>query len=905
MLSRLRTACLLITSALAACAACATALAQAGQFDLLGPVIEVKVNHAGRTLPIAEVPSLAEGDRIWLHPVLSDHQAVRYLMVAAFLRGSTNPPPDEWFTRAETWDKKVIEEGIYVTVPPGAQQAIVFLAPETGGDFSTLKNAVRGRPGAFVRASQDLNEASLDRARLDDYLDSIRKVDDPARIKETSTMLARSLALKVDQQCFDRTSDQQAPCLMQNQDQLILDNGRSMSVTSALTNGPASDLALQAGAAPQSNYGYYNSYIAAAMDIAKILDNFHTAQYQYIPALSSDTDLTMQLRLNTPPSFHNPKSVLVIALPPVGPPQPPPLYPVDPKQTLCMQRQPLVLPVEGAPAVFATDFAHGLTLHLEGQSAAGLGQPAKSADLPVKADAALGGFVVPVQALANGGLGSEVKATVHGFWGFEPYTGPTFKLESTDNADWKVAEADSSALVVGRDDELHLSSPTAACVDDVSFKDAQGKVTKVTWKLTKPDEITAKLPLKDAQPGEITLEITQAGARDPSALTVASFTEAGKLNDFSLHAGDKSGTLTGTRLDEVARLTLKDATFTPAKLTRSGTTDDLTLDVTGPGGKPVKVPALSPGEHLTAHVVLKDGRKLDVPATITMARPQVMVLNKNVQLPPAAPQETAHINLTAPNELPLDGKLTFALKSQVPSSFARGESIEIATGDGMASVNLSLSSGQLVLQDAKTAIATLDPLKAFGTSAFGPLEVRPVMADGTAGDWQPLATLVRLPVVAALTCPPDPTAPCSLTGSGLYLIDSVGADPQFTKSMSVPDGFAGSSLDLPHMTGQELFVKLRDDPSVVNTLQLDAPVVAKTTRPTRPGGRRSDTAATQGLNPMPADPGATPNPVSIPSPASSGSPAGSEPPAVAPVPQPQPEQPATAPPNGNPPAQPH
>jgi hypothetical protein len=300
--------------------------------------------------------------------------------------------------------------------------------------------------------------------------------------------------------------------------------------------------------------------------------------------------------------------------------------------------------------------------------------------------------------------------------------------------------------------------------------------------------------------------------------------------------------------------------------------------------------------------VLKDGRKLDVPATITMARPQVLVLNKNVQLPPAPPQETAHINLTAPNELPLDGKLTFALKSQVPSSFARGESIEIATGDGMASVNLSLSSGQLVLQDAKTAIATLDPLKAFGTSAFGPLEVRPVMADGTAGDWQPLATLVRLPVVAALTCPPDPTAPCSLTGSGLYLIDSVGADPQFTKSMSVPDGFAGSSLDLPHMTGQELFVKLRDDPSVVNTLQLDAPVVAKTTRPTRPGGRRSDTAATQGLNPTSPDFGAAPAPaLAAPSPTPAASPAGSEPPAVAPLPQPQPELPATAPHSANPP----
>jgi len=91
-------------------------------------------------------------------------------MIPVFLRGSTNPPPDAWFTKTETWNKRVREEGIVITVPQGAQQALIFLAPETGGDFSTLRAAVRGKPGAFVRASQDLNQASLDRTRLDKYL---------------------------------------------------------------------------------------------------------------------------------------------------------------------------------------------------------------------------------------------------------------------------------------------------------------------------------------------------------------------------------------------------------------------------------------------------------------------------------------------------------------------------------------------------------------------------------------------------------------------------------------------------------------------------------------------------------------------------------------------------------------
>src|SRR5258708_36667830 len=86
------------------------------------------------------------------------------------MRGSTNPPTDDWFTRAETWTKKVREEGIFVVVPEGAEQAAVLLAPETGGGFTTLRSAEPGRPGAFLRSDHDLDQASLDRSRMDKYL---------------------------------------------------------------------------------------------------------------------------------------------------------------------------------------------------------------------------------------------------------------------------------------------------------------------------------------------------------------------------------------------------------------------------------------------------------------------------------------------------------------------------------------------------------------------------------------------------------------------------------------------------------------------------------------------------------------------------------------------------------------
>src|SRR5215467_14568407 len=142
-----------------------TMAADAAPFDLLGPRVEMKVSRNGKSLPIALVANFEPGDRLWIHPDFPESQSAHYLLVVAFLRGSTNPPPEDWFTRVETWKKEVHEEGTFVVVPKDAQQALIFLAPETGGDFSTLRSTVRGRPGTFVRATQDLQQASYDRMR--------------------------------------------------------------------------------------------------------------------------------------------------------------------------------------------------------------------------------------------------------------------------------------------------------------------------------------------------------------------------------------------------------------------------------------------------------------------------------------------------------------------------------------------------------------------------------------------------------------------------------------------------------------------------------------------------------------------------------------------------------------------
>src|ERR1700691_2223930 len=190
--------CLLFTAAAALADATAVRAAAPAPFDLAGPVIEVTVSRDGKTLPVSQVPNLAVNDRLWIKADLPATQSAHYIMVAAFLRGATNPPPANWFFLCETWNRRCAQDGLDVTVPQDAQQLLLFLAPETSGDFKTLMSAVRGRPGVFVRTSQDLNQAILDRSRLESYLAAIRTLNegDRAKLKEAAPLLARSLAIK-------------------------------------------------------------------------------------------------------------------------------------------------------------------------------------------------------------------------------------------------------------------------------------------------------------------------------------------------------------------------------------------------------------------------------------------------------------------------------------------------------------------------------------------------------------------------------------------------------------------------------------------------------------------------------------------------------------------------------------
>ena len=823
------------------------ALAQA--FDLAGPKVDVHVKRGDLTLPISETPNLLPGDRLWIHPDLPESQSTHFVLVVAFLRGATNPPPPGWFTRVETWTREAREEGVFVTVPSEAQQALMFLAPETGGDFNTLRKAVHDRPGTFIRAAQDLQAASWDRMRVESFLAQVKVTSqsDPKSLKEHAEMAARSLAIKINQDCFEKPPEQQVSCLSLNSAGLVLDDSNAQSLVAQLTSGSTTDLMNQISYSSMAGGGAYSPYIGAIVDTAKILSSLHTAHFQYIPALALPSDETLNLRLNMPPSFRNPKSVVVVGLPPLGPAKPEPLHPVVPADSFCAQKPGLVLPAEGAPMVFASQLAHDLTLHIEARTGS-KGSPATGPiDLPVTADPSKGGLVLkqPAPPLPPG----ELIGVIRGKWGFDNWNGPQFHLLSSQPGGWTLTAADQSALVVGREDTLHFEGQNTLCVDKVEAQAGNGIPKKLNWKSPKPEALDVSVPMKEAAPGPVTVSIYQFGVEKPEAIAMTAFADAASLDRLTLSTGDPVALLKGTRLDEVAKADLDGIPLTPSTLSRVEDHDQLIMKAAASTAR------LEPGKQYLARVELKDGRLLKAPVTVEPPRPQVALLSKGVQ--PETSASPSPVQLGSPDDLPLEGRLVFFLKSTVPVKFPRNQKVELAADDGSFNTVLSLADGSLMLEDAKTAMGSVEPLTRFGASAFGPVRVRVSAANGATSDWLPLGTLVRLPGFKELRCPRAVAKPCTLTGSNLFLAASISATTEFENSTEVPADFTGTQLTVPHPANGMLYLKLRDDPATVQTLTL----------PVTPASAADSKAATAQAQPAaipPATPTAAPPPAATP-----------------------------------------
>src|ERR1700678_1513284 len=126
-----------------------------------------------------------------------------------------------------------------------------------------------------------------------------------------------------------------------------------------------------------------------------------------------------------------------------------------------------------------------------------------SLDLAIKPDPERGGFVLdkdaaakPAEDTKNAQLSladlsrttSDVSGTRRGRWGFDSFEGPTFHLRTSQPATWTVTSADQSALIVGRDDTIHLKSDAAVCVDSLRVTNQLHQNLKTTHIVVEPDQ---------------------------------------------------------------------------------------------------------------------------------------------------------------------------------------------------------------------------------------------------------------------------------------------------------------------------------------------------------------------------------------------------------------------------------
>jgi hypothetical protein len=767
-------------------------LAASSSFDLVGPRLNVTVTRDTATLPLERVPNLAEGDKVSIKMDLPRVQGERYRMVAAFLRGAIDRPPKEWFHEALSWKPKNAD--LSLVVPKGAQQMALFIMPESGGNTGAIIGAVRKQPGAFVRAVQELNQASLDRARLDTFLHEMQRAErkSPESVAAVSPVLTRSLAIKLKAECLAQPAELQSACLTGDRETLLLADTHSSALADTLTGTPT-DLAFQLSATPQAGYGSYSSYIGVVRDLFRLFGAFQSTQLQFIPALAQMADGGATVLLNTPVSFAKPTTVMVVALPAIEAAKPPPLRRTAPDAALCVSSD-LVLPVEGAPLIYATGYARNMVLRVTQAD----GTPA---NIPLRSDPSVGGFVVdgPIPA---GPFGSVIAGQLHGDWGFSPFDGPNFTLSKPDGGSWKAA--DRTSLVVGRSNDLELLGDGAGCVTQVAMQRGDAPPQPLTWKQS-GHGIIATVPLDKVDPGSVSILIQGAAGVAPVVVKLRAFHEAGSLDDLVINAGDDQALLTGSRLDQVTGVTMGALTFQPGALTRLDKQDRLTLV----SADPVATRMLEAGKTISADIAFNSGRHKKLDVTIDPRRSVATLMRITGQSP--ARHGLLPIALDSPQVFAQDARLSFAFHLDGMAKLTGRETIEIGTADGRVSTIIQPGKGY-DLQDATTGIVAFDTTEALGPTAYGPLRFR-VVADDTASAWTPLTTVVRLPEIRMTSCVRGKE--CRISGNRLFLIKAIGTTESFQQGQDVPDGFVATEIVTKPVQDGRIFLRLRDAPQSV------------------------------------------------------------------------------------------
>lgn len=780
--------------------------AAATSFNVPGPLLQVNVRRGEESLPIYQVPSLQPGDILSVTSSFKEKEPVHWMLVSGFLRGATEPPPEKWFSEVDLWKHHNWDRAQQITVPSGANQGLLFLAPDSGGGFSTLKNTVRRQPNLFLRVSQDMTRATAEQGRMNSFLNGMRSASpmgNPQTATQRSIALANSLSINVNGKCFD-ANQQQTPCLVQNTDQLLADSNTRGTAVQNLTSMPSANLI---GGVISSQLGAaFFPYVGAAIDVIHLLGGARTADYQYLPALAERHGDRIRLKLNHDPTFKSPKSVLVYVLPQVEPMTPPSIVVDTENHPTCISSAASALPAEAPPALYSTQYGHDWILSLK--DADGRTQN----NISIKADPSVGGFLVSAGAVNQNLFKNDtsLQGTITGRWGFKTVTLPPLTLEHPRSGAWQLNAQQHESLIAGSKVALNLSSPVAACIGQIQLNDGKGHHLAAVVTHTSATTITAAFDLSQAVVSEGSLQVQQAGLSQPDQQKLRIYQPLPRVDKATYYAGDHVIELAGQRLDEIASAEFGGAQFDPAHLPKSTDTPD-TVQLIQPDSAPATT--LAANSNATAVLHLRDGRSMNLSFPVQAPRPLVKILSLNPRNPVSTIQLQNH------DAVPQDTEINLTLQSVTPAAFQPDEKIQIHSDLQTTPVELSLSHG-LMLQDQQTVIASFVPAQLLGASTFGRLEFRAIDARGVAGAWQALPKVVRLPQLKEIRCPLSLNSKCTLTGDHLYLLAAISAEPSMKHAVKIPGGFTGASVEIPRPSGSTIFIQLRDDPDTADPVLL-------------------------------------------------------------------------------------
>ena len=175
-------------------------------FDLTGPTLEVTVARGKHDVAHCSGTASGRGRHASIKADFPATQSEHYLLIVAFLRGPTNPPPKDWFFNCATWKRTTARtKGLDRR---RSRRCAAGTDLSRAGNWRRFQNArqCRARPPWRIRArlagSESGNARSLATRALSDCIRRLNAAN-PGVLKDTTPLLARSLGIRVDEKCLD------------------------------------------------------------------------------------------------------------------------------------------------------------------------------------------------------------------------------------------------------------------------------------------------------------------------------------------------------------------------------------------------------------------------------------------------------------------------------------------------------------------------------------------------------------------------------------------------------------------------------------------------------------------------------------------------------------------------------